>query len=286
MPLNTYELDAVCDLIADLCGISLDATKEYLIESRLQPLLQSEALESYAQLVSSAKSLTAGVLRQKIIDAITTRETMFFRDRSPFEALKFKALPELIDVKAATAFPRRLRLWSAAASTGQEAYSLAMVLSEMIPDVGSWDIQILGTDISDEAIARASRGWFSELEVSRGLPTAMRSKYFHASHGGWQVNDSLRSLVCFRKMNLLEAFPLMVPVDILFCRNVAIYFEKSKRDDLFRRFKKIMSREAYLFVGASESLLDLGPAFRPHAHCRSTFYRPNLGETHSSVAMC
>ena len=276
MPLNSQELDAVCDLVGELCGISLDTSKEYLIESRLKPILQSEALDSYAQLVAKAKGLSSSDLRQKIIDAITTRETMFFRDQSPFDALKFKALPELIDAKQSTAFPKRLRIWSAAASTGQEAYSLAMILCDMIPDIHSWDVQILGTDISDDAIARASRGWYSSLEVERGLPMTMRSKYFHAQNGGWQVNDSLRSLVSFRKLNLLEPFPHMQPVDILFCRNVAIYFEKPKRDDLFRRFKKAMSRDAYLFVGASESLLDLGPAFRPHAHCRSTFYRPNL----------
>ena len=276
MPLNSQELDAVCGLIGELCGISLDPSKEYLIESRLQPILQSESLDSYAQLVVKAKGLSSSGLRQKIIDAITTRETMFFRDQSPFDALKFKALPELIDAKQSTAFPKRLRLWSAAASTGQEAYSLAMILCDMIPDIHTWDIQILGTDISDEAIARASRGWYSSLEVDRGLPMNMRSKYFHPQNGGWQVNDALRSLVSFRKLNLLEPFPHMPPVDILFCRNVAIYFEKPKRDDLFRRFKKAMSRDAYLFVGASESLLDLGPAFRPHAHCRSTFYRPNL----------
>ncbi len=276
MPLNASELEAVCDLVEQLCGISLDASKDYLIESRLGPILNSEKLASYAQLVARARSLVETSLRQKIIDAITTQETLFFRDQSPFDALKFKALPELIDARIHTPNPKRLRIWSAASSTGQEPYSLAMVLHEMISDIHTWDIQIIATDICDEAISRASRGWYSELEVDRGLPANLKNKYFRPNAGGWQVNDSLRALVSFRKLNLLEPFPSLYPVDIIFCRNVAIYFEKPKREELFRRFKKVLAGDGYLFVGASESLIELGPEFQPMAHCRSTFYRPNL----------
>lgn len=276
MPMNASELEAVCDLVEQLCGISLDASKDYLIESRLGPILNSEKLAGYAQLVTRARSLVETNLRQKIVDAITTQETLFFRDQSPFDALKFKALPELIDARIHTPNPKRLRIWSAASSTGQEPYSLAMVLHEMIPDIHTWDIQIIATDICDEAISRASRGWYSELEVDRGLPVNLKNKYFGPSAGGWQVNDSLRALVSFRKLNLLEPFPSLYPVDIIFCRNVAIYFEKPKREELFRRFKKVLAADGYLFVGASESLIELGPEFQPMAHCRSTFYRPNL----------
>ncbi len=276
MSLDSAELDAVCELVEQLCGISLDASKDYLIESRLGPLLTSEKLTSYRQMVVKAKSLVEANLRQKIIDAITTQETLFFRDQSPFDALKFKALPEIIDARAATSTPKRLRIWSAASSTGQEPYSLAMVLHEMIPDVHSWDVQILGTDICDEAIGRASRGWYSDLEVERGLPANLKSKYFRPANGGWQIADPIRALVSFRKINLLEPFPVLSPFDVIFCRNVAIYFEKPKRDDLFRRFKKALAQDGYLFVGSSESLIDLGAEFLPQAHCRSTFYRPNL----------
>ncbi len=278
MSLNNNEIDSVCELIRQLCGVSLDPTKAYLVESRLTPILQQENLMGYAELVARARDLTGAPIRQKIVDAITTQETLFFRDSSPFDALRFKALPEMIDSKASSPFPKRLRLWSAASSTGQEPYSIAMVLHDMIPDIHTWDIQILATDICDEAIARASRGWYSNLEVDRGLPMEYRNRYFRQQDGGWQVNDSLRASISFRKLNLLDPFPPIAPIDIIFCRNVAIYFERDKRDDLFRRFKKIMSKEAYLFVGSSESLINIGPEFRPQAHCKSTFYRPNLRE--------
>lgn len=272
------EIDAICDLVQQLCGVTLDTSKSYLIESRFGPLLKKENLSTYADLVQRARSLSGGQVKQQIIDAITTQETLFFRDNAPFEALRYKALPELFDAKAETIFPKRLRIWSAASSTGQEPYSLAMTLHEMLPDIHSWDIQIIATDICGEAIAKASRGWYSNLEMDRGVPDAIRRKYFTSKDGGWQLNDSVRALVSFRRLNLLEPFPQMNSIDVLFCRNVAIYFEKEKREDLFRRFKKAMSRDAYLFVGASESLMMLGPEFQPHSHCRSTFYRPNLLE--------
>ncbi|MCA9190903.1 MAG: protein-glutamate O-methyltransferase CheR [Planctomycetales bacterium] len=276
MSLTATDIDLVCDFVRELCGISLDATKGYLIESRFTPLLKEFGLNSYSDLVRRGRDRTNQPFRQKVIDAITTQETSFFRDNSPYEALRFKALPELIDAKIGTTFPKRLRIWSAACSNGQEPYSIGIVLHQMIPDIHSWDIKILATDISDNAISRASRGWYSQLEIDRGVPADIRSRFFTPKDDGWVISDSVRALVSFRKLNLLEPFPPIAPIDLVFCRNVAIYFAKEQRDDLFRRFKKVMSPEAYLFVGASESLLGLGPEFQPQAHCKATFYRPNL----------
>lgn len=276
MPITTVDLRPVCELVRSLCGISLDESKNYLIESRLGPIVKQEQLSGFDELVTKARSVSGRALCQKIIDAITTQETLFFRDNSPYDALRFKALPELLDVKATTAFPKRVRVWSAACSTGQEPYSIAMIFHELVPNVANWDIQIFASDISDSAIAKASKGWYSDLEVGRGMPTEMRNKYFNAKDGGWQVDDKLRAMISFRKVNLLEPLPPLGPIDVLFCRNVAIYFDKPQRDDLFRRFKSMMSPEAYMFIGASESLIDLGPEFSPQFHCRSSFYRPNL----------
>jgi chemotaxis protein methyltransferase CheR len=274
--LDPKEIDDVCDLIKELCGIYLDSTKGYLIESRLGDLVKKNNCSSYRQLAEKARSLLGSGLKREIVDAITTRETLFFRDSSPYEALQFKALPELLDERAKTPFPRRLRIWSAACSTGQEPYSIGVILHEMIPDIHRWDIQILATDISDAAVAKASRGLFSALEVERGLPDKTRDKYFTRQGDEWRVTDSIRALVKFQQMNLLDPFRFSTPFDVIFCRNVAIYFEKAKKIDLFRRMIPILVPFGYLFVGASESLIDCGPEFRPMAHCRSTFYRPSM----------
>ncbi|MEQ8791225.1 MAG: protein-glutamate O-methyltransferase CheR [Pirellulaceae bacterium] len=270
------DIDAVCDMVKALCGIYLDHSKDYLIESRLSDILKRHEFGSYAELARQARELVNEPLRQEVINAITTNETLFFRDDSPFQALQHKALPELIDARAGSLFPKRLRIWSAASSTGQEVYSIAMTLSELLPDIHTWDVSILGTDISDAAIARASRGWYSQHEIERGLPAVKLDKYFVPEAGGWRVRDELRALARFEKCNLLKEFVNKGPFDIVFCRNVAIYFTAEDRADLFHRVARTMSTVGYLFVGSSESLADLGRHFAPHHHCRSTFYRPNL----------
>ncbi|HTN76017.1 MAG TPA: CheR family methyltransferase, partial [Pirellulaceae bacterium] len=158
MNLSTQEVVEVSSLVMDLCGIMLDESKGYLIESRLSPLASEFGCSSYSDLVQRARVQRDKGLLTRIVDAITTNETLFFRDSSPFEALQFKALPELLDVKAKTAYPKRIRIWSAACSTGQEVYSIAMTLHELIPNIHTWDVQILGTDISDAALRQASSG--------------------------------------------------------------------------------------------------------------------------------
>jgi chemotaxis protein methyltransferase CheR len=278
MPLTAEDLDSVCGLVSDLCGIYLDESKGYLIESRLGDLVRRTGCESYAALARRARLAASDDLRTEIINQITTNETLFFRDSSTFEALQHKVLPELIDSKAGSLFPRRLRIWSAACSTGQETYSVGITIHELLGDVAPWDIQILGTDICDEAVARASYGLYSEHETSRGLSPERRSRYFRPHSGGWRVTDSLRSLACFERRNLLESLGSS-RFDIIFCRNVAIYFTPEDRRDLFARLTEALTPEGYLFVGGQESLTDLGPRFAPHRHCRAVFYRPNLATT-------
>ncbi|WP_425614082.1 protein-glutamate O-methyltransferase CheR [Anatilimnocola sp. NA78] len=276
MNLSSQELADVSSLVMELCGILLDESKGYLIESRLQSLVTEFQCNSYAQLVTQARVHRDRALLTRIIDAITTNETLFFRDSSPFEALQHKALPELIDAKAKTAHPKRLRIWSAASSTGQEVYSIAMVLNELIPNIATWDVNILGTDISDGALKQASSGIYSDFEIGRGLSPPMLNRYFTKSGSNYKVKDELRSLVSFGKQNLMEPFAATGPFDIIFCRNVVIYFTAAARADIFNRLARSLFTDGYLFVGSAESLSDLGPAFLPHHHCRSIFYRPNL----------
>jgi chemotaxis protein methyltransferase CheR len=268
------EIEVVAGLVFDLCGIVLDESKDYLIESRLASLVRKTGSGDYAELARKIRQGGDSALRTELIDSITTNETLFFRDASPFEALKHKALPELFDAKARTAYPKRLRIWSAACSTGQEPYSIGMTLAELIPDIHSWDVSILATDISDAVIRQASTGRYSEMEMQRGLPPAALARFFTREAAGWKVKDEIRSLVTFRRINLHESFQSLGPFDVIFCRNVAIYFSPAARAALFRGLANILSPDGYMFVGSSESLADLGPEFAPQHHCRSVFYQP------------
>jgi chemotaxis protein methyltransferase CheR len=263
-------------LVKQLCGLALDDSKGYLVESRLGQLATEAGCRSYVDLCRRA---VAGdrQLRTKVIDAITTHETLFFRDGSPFNVLQHKIVPDIIDSRGNSPFAKRLRIWSAACSTGQECYSIAIVLSELLPNIASWNINILGTDIADASIAQASRGGYSDYEINRGMPQPYVQKYMQREGNNWRVRDSLRSLVRFDRRNLLESFLDLGPFDVIFCRNVAIYFDSPTRRDLFNRLADRLTPNGYLFTGASESLNDLGPRFVPKMYCRSTFYQPNPG---------
>ncbi|MBN1910157.1 MAG: protein-glutamate O-methyltransferase CheR [Pirellulales bacterium] len=275
MQVTPEDITAVAALVGELCGVVLDQSKGYLIESRLAGVAKEAGCANYTELCRMARLPNNRHLQNQIIDGITTQETLFFRDGSPFEALQYKALPELIDSKSGSAFPKRIRIWSAAASTGQEAYSIAMVMHELIPDILSWDVNILGTDICDTAIKQASLGRYAAHEIQRGLQPPVLSKYFINEGRTWRVKDELRSMVTFQRRNLLEPLTGLGPFDIIFCRNVAIYFNAETRRDLFNRISDRLAPGGYLFVGSSESLGDLGPRFMPQHHCRSVFYQPN-----------
>lgn len=268
------DLDAICGLIDDLCGIALDKSKSYLIEGRLADLAGRHGCQSYVELARRARSATQRDLKTEIVDAITTNETLWFRDSSPFDALRYKLLPELIDAKASGPNPRRMRIWSAACSTGQEAYSIAMTFGDIVPSIKDWDLQIHGSDISPAAVEKANRGVYSDLEISRGLDQRYRGAYFVKQGKDWAVNPQLRSRCNFEVRNLLGPLTGIGKFDVVFCRNVAIYFKPADRKRLFEQVASTLNPGGWLFVGSSESLLDLGPNWRPHHHCRAVCYQP------------
>lgn len=269
-----YE-DAI-EFIQQLCGIALDESKEYLINSRFEKLTKQFNAASLSDLVDKAKAIKGEPIRRAIIEAITIRETSFFRDPTIFDALRFRLLPEIIRQRK-EAGSNKIRIWSAAASSGQEACSIAMTLLEAIPDINKWDIEILGTDISADAIAKAKRGIYSKLEVERGMPSWFLRTYMRPQGDSYKVTESVAKLIQYREMNLLQAFPFKEPFDVIFCRNVAIYFEKSVKTKLFRRMLPSLQSYGYVFVGVSESLVDCGPEFKPQTYNKATFYQPNLG---------
>jgi chemotaxis protein methyltransferase CheR len=269
------EISIVAALVEELCGIVLDESKGYLIESRLGSLAEAHGCNNFTEFCQKVRHNGDRTLHTRVIDAITTQETLFFRDNSPFEALQFKIIPDLIDAKAGTMYSKRIRIWSAASSTGQEMYSIAMTLCELIPDILKWDVKILGTDISDAAVKSASLGKYASHEIQRGMKPGFLKKYFIEGKDGWRIKDELRYFVSFQRRNLLEPFTDLGRFDIIFCRNVAIYFDAKTKEKLFHCLTRQLTPNGYLFVGSSESLADLGPQFTPQYHCRSIYYQPN-----------
>jgi chemotaxis protein methyltransferase CheR len=273
--LTPQDIDAVCDLVDDLCGIYWDESKAYLIESRLSGLVKRSQCSSYVDFAQKVRAGLLPGLRADVVDAVTTHETLWFRDSSPFDALKHKILPELIDAKANSPFSKRFRIWSSACSTGQEPYSIAMTFAELVPDVHRWDVQVLGTDISPASIEQASRGLYSDMEISRGLDQTRLNKYFARLGAQWKICDEIRSLCSFGVRNLHDPFTGIGPFDVIFCRNVVIYFTPEDRKSIFNRMSQALNPNGWILVGASEPLGEMGPQWKPQFHCRASCYRPN-----------
>lgn len=271
------ERNEVARYIYSLCSISLDASKDYLIEGRLGKLLEENGLRSFSQLVTRSTADPSGALKRRIVDEITTGETLFFRDQSPFDLLRHKIIPEIVDRRARAGFRIPIRIWSAACSTGQEIYSIAILLRELLGDPNRYGLRLLGTDISDQAVARASAGVFGSIEVSRGLDDSSRTRYMIPHPGGWKIRDEIRAMVSFRRLNLMEDLSSVGKFDIVFCRNVAIYFNDRDRASLFNRIGQRMESDGCLVIGSMESLSGICPQFESKRHLRSVFYQLKPG---------
>jgi chemotaxis protein methyltransferase CheR len=262
--------------IHGISGIHIDATKAYLLETRLSKILEGYGCRNYADLCQKARVDATKEIEKKIIDAITTNETLFFRDSSPFDLLRHKIFPELIDNRSTpgtSSLTRPIRIWSAACSTGQEVFSIAIVLKELLGDVSTFNIKLVGTDISNAAIKQASYGMYNKFEIERGLPQDKLSKYFTASGGSWKIKDEIRSLASFKKLNLMEPFQGIGKFDIILCRNVAIYFTLEDRKALFNKIAATLEPDGYLIIGSTESLTGVCPRFVPKRHLKSIFYQ-------------
>lgn len=263
--------------VYSVCSIALDESKGYLIESRLARLLEETGCGTYAGLLHRAKTDASRALERRIVDAITTNETLFFRDTSPFDLLRFKLIPELIDRRAKTG-ASSIRIWSAACSTGQELYSIAILLKELLAEPERYGVRLMGTDISDDAVARASRGVFSEVETMRGLSEAQRTRFFMPHPAGWKIRDEIRAMASFQKLNLMADFSALGRFDVIFCRNVAIYFTERDKVSLFARMEQALAPEGRLIIGAMESLNGVCPQLESKRHLRAVFYQRKTGK--------
>lgn len=274
--LTVDEFKLWAQYIYEICGIHLGQDKVYLVESRLQELLQTSGCRTFIDLLGRAKTDTAGTTRRQILDLITTGETSFFRDIHPFEMLRQKILPELTEARKKGGYMPPLRLWSCACSSGQELYSMAMVCREVFGDDPRVDLRLLGTDISDAAIRQASAAVYSKLEVERGLDAGRITRFFTQTPEGYKVRDELRGLATFRHINLMSDFNLGIKYDVIFCRNVAIYFNETDRHKLFERLYKHLAPDGFLVVGSTETLLGVNKNLSPCHYNRAVFYKPQL----------
>ena len=249
------------DLVYRRSAIVLNADKTYLIDSRLTPVVHEAGLTSIDELVGKIRHEDVGAqLVRRVIEAMTTNETLFFRDVHPFEALKLQILPDLVKARAAR---RTLRIWCAAASTGQEPYSIALTVREHFPELASWDVKVIATDINAAVLERAREGTYRQLEVNRGLPIQMLCKYFDRNGTTYTLKPEIRNMVRFQELNLLDAWGAIGPQDIVFIRNVLIYFDVDTKRQLLGRIRKLLEHDGFLVLGGAETTNNLDDNYAP-----------------------
>jgi chemotaxis protein methyltransferase CheR len=270
MAISASESQIVRDLVLSRSGIVLDIGKEYLIDARLGALAKINGLPSISALLAKLRQPDGKKMERDIVDAMTTNETSFFRDINPFEAVKKVVLPDLLAQRASE---RRLSIWCAASSTGQEPYSLVMTMREAFPQLANWHFTFIASDLSRDVLQRAKAGRYSQLEINRGLPASLLVKYFKKVGLEWEINPDLRSMIDFREINLLEPWPTMPVLDLVFIRNVLIYFNNETKKKILGRIRGLMQPAGYLFLGGAETTLNIDDNFERMQADKSGCYR-------------
>jgi len=268
--MNQADYEYLRKLLKDHSGLDLSADKQYLIESRLLPLARKSGLSDISEVVQKLRGGSSSLVTQ-VVEAMTTNETFFFRDKAPFDHFRDSIMPEILKARANR---KAVRIWCAAGSTGQEPYSLAMCVKEMGARLNGWRVEILATDISQEVLEKSKAGVYSQFEVQRGLPIQMLVKYFKQNGDLWQINSDIRAMVQHRQFNLLHEFPQLGTFDIVFCRNVLIYFDQDAKINIFARLAKAMEPDGFLVLGAAETVVGLTDVFKPFPDRRG-LYRPS-----------
>jgi len=266
------DFDYLRQLLRQRSGLVLSAEKQYLAESRLLPVARKHGLSSLAELVGKLKAAATAPLSVEVVEAMTTNESFFFRDKVPFEHFRLTILPALV---AARAREKRIRIWCTACATGQEPYSLAMSLKSIGPALAGWRVEIVATDLSHEVLAKAKAGIYNQFEVQRGLPIQSLVKFFSQVGEAWQIAQEIRAMVKFQPLNLLNDFSALGTFDLVFCRNVLIYFDQDTKIGVLNRIARQMPSDSFLILGAAETVVGLTDAFKPMADKRG-LYVPNI----------
>ena len=268
--MTPLEYEYLRKFLRDHSGLDLSADKQYLIESRLLPLARKAGLSGIGELVQKLQAGSSALITS-VVEAMTTNETFFFRDKIPFDHFRETIMPEVLKARAAR---RSVRIWCAAGSTGQEPYSLAMSLKEMGAALTGWRVEIIATDLSQEVLEKSRAGIYSQFEVQRGLPIQLLVKYFKQTGETWQINPELRAMIQHRQLNLLHDFSQLGTFDVIFCRNVLIYFDQETKVAIFERLARQLEPDGVLLLGAAESVVGISDAFRPYPDRRG-LYQPN-----------
>ena len=265
------DYDFIRKLLKGRSGLVLAPEKHYLVESRLMPLARKHGLFNLTGLVARLKGPDAESLIVEVVEAMTTNESFFFRDKNPFDQFRDTVMPALMAARAAS---RRIRIWCAAASTGQEPYSLAIILKEMGRDLQGWRVEIIASDLSNEVLEKAKAGIYTQFEVQRGLPALMLIKYFSQIGELWQIAPEIRAMVRFLPINLLHDFSHLGRFDLVFCRNVLIYFDQPTKTGVLERIANITDRDGFLVLGGAETVVGLTNRFRLIADKRGLYVQP------------
>jgi len=266
----------VRQLVRDHAAIVLEDGKQYLVDNRLSLLARREGMESAQEVIDRLRAAPDGALQRKVIEAMTTTETLFFRDGKPYQALRHTILPELQRMRAGE---RRLQIWSGACSSGQEPYSVGMLVREYFPALTSWDLRMVATDISTEMLARSRSGRYSQLEVSRGLPSAFLAKYFDRVESEWQIRSELRRMVEFRELNLAAPWGALPPADLIMLRNVLIYFDVEIKRAVLAKVRKVLRPGGFLMLGTAETTMKLDDSFELLRSDGASYYRVRAAPT-------
>ncbi len=279
--MDSRDFSFIVDIIKKNSGISLGDDKLYLLESRLLPVARSHGMSDLKALANSLRQGGSQALIDEVVEAMTTNESMFFRDKQPFEIFKNLVLPRMIEKKR----DKRLRIWSAACSNGQEAYSVAMILEEEAAKLPGWNIEILGTDLSGQVVNKAKEGIYSQFEVQRGLPIQMLVKYFDQREDNtWQIKETLRKKVSFKEHNLLKPCAHFGKFDIIFCRNVLIYFDADTKKEVLNHLAGAMTEHGILYLGSTETIIGVSDRFKAIDGQRGLFELPQAVSSAARVA--
>jgi chemotaxis protein methyltransferase CheR len=273
MSATTIPADAisfVCSIVRDRSAIELESSKSYLIEARLSPLAKKHGFATATDFIQGVRQKRRPDLEKSLVEAMTTNETSFYRDVHPFESLRNHILPAL---RVSNASKRRISMWSAACSTGQEIFSIGMLLREHFPDLLSWNLQLCATDLSEEVLARARNARFTQIEVNRGLPASLLLKYFRRDGMHWQLTPEVSGMVTFTRLNLIETWPTLPIFDVVFLRNVLIYFSPETKKQILQGVRRVMAPGSVLFLGAAETTMGLDAAFEREQVGNSVLYR-------------
>lgn len=269
--LSNDSFEYVRNLIQKQAAIVLEPSKAYLVESRLAPLARKEGASSVDGFIRALRGQANGRLQKQIVEAMTTNETLFFRDAQAFDALRLQIIPKLIKHRSPQ---KKLNIWSAASSTGQEPYSIAMLLRECSPELNSWNIRIFATDISREVLEAAKKGQFSQIEVNRGLPATLLVKYFRQAGTRWDIRDDIREMVTFVPCNLAGDWPSMPQFDLILMRNVLIYFDLATKQSVLKKANRSLSRDGSLLLGNGETMMNINAGFERMTYDKAVYYKP------------